>query len=369
MDLRQPATIKDVASLAGCGVGTASRVLNKSGPTSNDMKKRVLMAVEELRFEFSEVGRSLQSSKTLTIGCVVPSVANPVYADAVQGAQETFQSAGYQTLLVCTNYDPDIEAQAIRTLIAKQVDGFVLTVGDALSSEGLKSIQRREIPHCLLFNMATDNEKSWSVDDHSAALNVVEAFVEKGHCHLGFLALKFKSSDRARERYQGFVDGCSRYNMPKPALLEIDEDSHALTDLLKEFLNQNPTLTGLFVSNDFLALETIRCARTLGLSVPGDLSIIGFDGIKVGAMVEPTLATIVTDPKGMGSGAARTVLTTIKGEEAPIQPVPELTFSFRAGGSLAFPAAERKGDEKAATLSPPNNLTNKNLKNQKERSI
>ena len=76
--MRQPATIKDVASLAGCGVGTASRVLNKSGPTSNDMKKRVLMAVKELRFEFSEVGRSLQSSKTLTIGCVVPSVANPV---------------------------------------------------------------------------------------------------------------------------------------------------------------------------------------------------------------------------------------------------------------------------------------------------
>ena len=179
MDLRQSATIKDVASHAGCGVGTVSRVLNQSGPTSAGMKKRVLMAVKELGFEFSEVGRSLQSSKTLTIGCVVPSVANPVYADAVQGAQETFQSAGYQTLLVCTNYDPDIEAQAIRTLTAKQVDGFVLTVSDALSSEGLKSIQKREIPHCLLFNLGTDNVKSWAVDDHSAALSVVKAFIEK----------------------------------------------------------------------------------------------------------------------------------------------------------------------------------------------
>ena len=369
MDLRQPASIKDVATHAGCGVGTVSRVLNQSGPTSADMKKRVLKAVKELGFEFSEVGRSLQSSKTLTIGCVVPSVANPVYADAVQGAQETFQLAGYQTLLVCTNYDHEIEAQAIRTLTAKQVDGFVLTVSDALSSEGLKSIQKREIPHCLLFNLGADNVKSWSVDDHSAALCVVTAFIEKGHRDLGFLALKFKSSDRARERYQGFVDGCTRYSIPKPALLEIDEDSNALTELLKKFLNKNPKLTGIFVSNDFLALETIRCARNLGLSVPGDLSIIGFDGIKVGTMVEPTLATIVTDPKIMGSGAARSVLAIIKGEEPPVQPDPELTFSFRPGGSLAFPAHGRKDGEMAATVSPSNNLTKKNLKNQQERSI
>lgn len=367
--MRQPATIKDVALRAGCGVGTVSRVLNKSGPTSSDMRQRVLIAAEELGFEFSEVGRSLQSSKTRTIGCVVPSVANPVYADAVQGAQEAFQQAGYQTLLVCTNYDPDTETQAIRTLIAKQVDGFVLTVSDALSSEGLNSIQDREIPHCLLFNMAPENEKSWSVDDRSAALRVVDAFVERGHSNVGFLALKFKSSDRARERYLGFVEGCTRNGMKRPALLEIADDSQNLTDLLKKFLNENPTLTGIFVSNDFLALETIRCARALGLSVPDDLSIIGFDGIKVGTMVEPTLATIVTDPKVMGSGAASTVLSAINGVAAPVQPDPELTFSFRAGGSLASPAAERADGEKAATLSPSNNQTKKNVKIQQERSI
>ncbi len=331
------------------------------------MRQRVLIAVEELGFEFSEVGRSLQSSTTRTIGCVVPSLANPVFADAVQGAQEAFQEAGYQTLLVCTNYDPEIETQAIRTLTAKQVDGFVLTVSDARSSDGLKSIQSREIPHCLLFNMAPDNEKSWSVDDRSAALKVVDAFVERGHRHVGFLALKFKSSDRARQRYQGFVEGCSRNGMKKPALLEIDEDSQILTDLLKEFLRDNPTLTGLFISNDFLALETIRSARALGLSVPGDLSIIGFDGIKVGMMVEPSLATIVTDPKMMGSGAARTVLSAINGAVAPVQPDPKLTFSFRAGGSLASPAAERTDGEKAATLSPSNNPTKKNVKIQQER--
>jgi len=372
--LHHPATIKDVALRAGCGVATVSRVLNNTGSASAAMRRRVLAATDELGFEFSEVGRSLQSSTTRTIGCVVPSLANPVYADAVQGAQEAFQAAGYQTLLVCTNYDSEFETQAIRTLMAKQVDGFVLTVSDARSSEGLKSIQSRMIPHCLLFNMAPDDAHSWSVDDHSAALRVADAFVEQGHHHVGFLALKFKNSDRARQRYRGFAQGCSNNGMTTPALLEIEEDRQDLTDLLKAFIQENPTLTGIFASNDFLALATIRSARSLGLRVPEDLSIIGFDGIDVGTMVEPSLATIVTDPKMMGSGAARTVLSIINGTPAPVLPDPEQTFSFRTGGSLAPLSAERAGSQWASTIGrletkPSRKLNQKKARIQQERSI
>ena len=80
-------------------MATVSRVLNDTGPASAKMRERVLAAVDELDFQFSEVGRSLQSSTTRTIGCVVPSIENPVYANAVQGAQEVFLNAGYQMLV------------------------------------------------------------------------------------------------------------------------------------------------------------------------------------------------------------------------------------------------------------------------------
>lgn len=355
--MRQPATIKDVALRAGCGMATVSRVLNNSGPASADVRQRVMTAVEELDFQFSEVGRSLQSSTTRTIGCVVPSIANPVYADAVQGAQEVFLGAGYQTLLVCTNYSPEIETQAIRTLIAKQVDGIVLTVSDAETSEGLTLLEKRQVPHSLLFNTAREGQTSWSVDDHSAANTVADTFALNNHVHTGFLALKFKSSDRARQRYEGFVEGCARNRMSKPALLEIDEDSHDLTDQLQNFLQENPTITGIFASNDFLALATIRSARALALDVSGDLSIVGFDGIEVGSMVEPSLATIVTDPKMLGAGAGRMVLSTIDGTAPPDTPEPDQTFSFRAGGSLAPLVAESKDDGKVAAFPPSNDPT------------
>ena len=356
------ATIKDVAQRAGCGVATVSRVLNNTGPASAKMRERVLAAVDELDFQFSEVGRSLQSSTTRTIGCVVPSIENPVYADAVQGAQEVFLNAGYQMLLVCTNYNPEIETHAIRTLIAKQVDGILLTVADAQNSEGLDLIRGRQLPHSLLFNTAPVGQVSWSVGDHAAAAMVADVFAENNHNHTGFLALNFLNSDRARQRYEGFVEQCAQNKMAPPALLEVDDDGLDLTAHLKCFLKDHPSLTGIFASNDFLALASIRSARELSIEVPRDLSIVGFDGIKVGQLVEPSLATIETVPRALGAGASQTILSMINGSAPPEVPLEEKRFSFRAGGSLMPLAAESEDDGKGTAFPPSNDPTHQKAK-------
>lgn len=355
----QAATIKDVAKRAGCGVATVSRVLNETGPASAEMRERVLAAVDELDFQFSEVGRSLQSSTTRTIGCVVPSIENPVYADAVQGAQEVFLSAGYQMLLICTNYSAESETHAIRTLIAKKVDGILLTVADAQDSEGLDLIRSRGLPHSLLFNEAPAGQASWSVGDHAAAGMVADAFARNNHRETGFLALNFLNSDRARQRYEGFVDRCAQNQMEPPALLEVDDDGHDLTAHLKDFLDGHPNLTGIFASNDFLALATIRSARKLKINVPHDLSIVGFDGIKVGQLVEPSLATIETMPRTLGAGASQTILSIIDGTMPPEVPLEDQRFSFRDGGSLMPLIAESEDDGKVAAFPPSNDPTHK----------
>ena len=356
------ATIKDVAQRARCVVATVSRVLNNTGPASAKMRERVLAAVDELDFQFSEVGRSLQSSTTRTIGCVVPSIENPVYANAVQGAQEVFLNAGYQMLLVCTNYNPEIETRAIRTLIAKQVDGILLTVADAQNSEGLNLIRSRQLPHSLLFNEAPAGQVSWSVGDHAAAAMVADVFAENNHTYTGFLALNFLNSDRARQRYEGFVERCAQNEMARPVLLEVDDDGLDLTAHLKDFLDDHPSLTGIFASNDFLALASIRSARKLSIEVPQDLSIVGFDGIKVGQLVEPSLATIETVPQALGAGASQTILSIINGSAPPEVPLEEKRFSFRAGGSLMPLAAESEDDGKGTAFPPSNDPTHQKAK-------
>ena len=328
-------TIKDVARLAGCGIATVSRVLNETGPASADTREKVLKAARTLQFQFSDIGRSLQSSTTRTIGCVVPSLANPVFADAVQGLQDVLQGAGYQLLLACSNYDSDQETKAIQTLLTKQVDGLVLTVSDAASSEGLQIVRQRDIPCCLMFNEAVDHVPSASIDNFAAAKMVADAFAEAGHQETGFLALRFKTSDRARRRFEGFADACEKHGMSPPALLQIDEDDGDLSALLSRLLSENTKLSGLFASNDFLALAAINAARSLGRNVPQDLSVVGFDGIALGQMVQPSLATVESNPNLMGSDAAQIVLSAVNAQAMPSPQDPRSSFRFRPGDSLA----------------------------------
>ena len=103
----RPPTIKDVAEQAGCGIATVSRVLNGTGSASADTRRKVLSAATALGFEFSALGRSLQSSSTKTLGCIVPSLANPVFAEVVQAAQQEAHREGYQLILACSELKPN----------------------------------------------------------------------------------------------------------------------------------------------------------------------------------------------------------------------------------------------------------------------
>lgn len=357
-NVKRTATIKDVATRAGCSVATVSRVLNGTGSASVPTREKVLAAADALGFQFSEIGRSLQSSTTRTIGCVVPSLANPVFADAVQGVQDALRGSGYQLLLACSNYDADEETAAVRMLLAKQVDGIVLTVSEVENSPALDLIRRRGMPCCLMFNTHAEDMPTSAVDNYAAARAVADAFAAHGHIHTGFLALRFKSSDRSRHRFEGFSAGCHMNGMAAPALLEIDEDGGNLPELLRDLLAENNRLSGIFASNDFLALAAVRAARELGRSVPSDLSIVGFDGIEIGRMTSPSLATVETEPRRMGQGAAKVVLAGLiepdgkpchAEKSASDTPSPDdgpaISFRFRPGGSLARPAAEKPTTE------------------------
>ncbi|WP_153768555.1 LacI family DNA-binding transcriptional regulator [Labrenzia sp. CE80] len=345
----RPPTIKDVADRAGCGIATVSRVLNQKGPASADTREKVLAAANDLGFEFNALGRSLQSSSTKTIGCVVPSLANPVFADVVQAAQQEANAAGYQLILACSEYDDELETGAIRTLLAKRVDGLIATVNSAGNSQGLDLLRSNGLPCSLVYNRQVMGLPTWAVDNGAAAARVAQAFAREGHRNTGFLALRFNRSDRSRERHQGYVKACRDLGLPTPALLEIEEQDGNLLELLGALLSEHRFLTGIFASNDFLALAAMKAARDLGLRIPNDLSLIGFDGISTGLIVDPNLATIETDPRTMGRGAVQTVLAEISGDEKPTQPDPAQTFRFRPGGTLGPPPAGRMDDREAAT--------------------
>jgi len=350
MDQKQRVTIKDVARAAGCGIATASRVLNKSGPASAEVRARVETAARDLGFSFSAIGRALQGGRSMTIGCLVPSLTNPVFAEAVQGAQEVLSGAGYQLLIASSNYDGDADNEAIATLVAKEVDGLIVTMVAPERSAALNQARHRGVPVSLMFHDPLDGFLTAHVDNFEAAREVARRFADLGHQRTAFLSLRFSSSDRSRNRYAGFHAECRARGLPDPALIELDEAEANTPDILAEVLSSLGGLTAIFASNDFLAIAVQKAARLVGKSVPRDLSVVGFDGIDVGRLLDVPLATIETAPEAMGRQAAQTLLDMMQGGGCAQRP--PLPFDFRAGATLARPRTESRDDDQVAAWPP-----------------
>ncbi|MDJ0932782.1 LacI family DNA-binding transcriptional regulator [Breoghania sp.] len=196
-------TTKDVAREAGCGVANASRVLNNSGPASAAVRERVEKAARDLGFSFSATGRTLQSSRTMTIGCLVPSLANPVFVEAAQGIQDELHGSGYQLLISSSNYDGEIDNDLISTLLSKDVDELIVTMVAPEESPALKLARERGVPISLMFHDPVEDFSTAYVDNFEAAREVARQFAAQGH-RRGFFALHFATSDRSRNRYAGF---------------------------------------------------------------------------------------------------------------------------------------------------------------------
>jgi DNA-binding LacI/PurR family transcriptional regulator len=346
MDHRQKITIKDVARVAGCGVSTASRVLNNSGPASAEVRERVETAARDLRFSFSAIGRALQGGRSMTIGCLVPSLANPVFAEAVQGAQEALSGTGYQLLIASSNYDGAADNEALEMLLAKEVDGLIVTMIAPDRSAALKEARRRRVPVSLMFHDPIDGFPTAYVDNFEAAREVARRFADLGHRNTAFLALRFSSSDRSRNRYAGFHAECRARGLPDPALIELGEAEANKPEILADILGTFDGLTAIFASNDFLAISVQKAAHLMGRSVPRDLSVVGFDGIGIGRLLDVPLATIETAPETMGRQAATTLLDLMQGGE--VCQMPPLPYHFRAGATLACPRAKSRDDDQVA---------------------
>lgn len=343
-------TIKDVALKAGCGIATASRVLNNSGPTSAEVRERVNRAALDLGFSFSAIGRALQSSKSMTVGCLVPSLANPVFAEAVQGVQNELVGTNYQLLISSSNYDDKADDDAISTLVSKEVDGLIVTMVAPERSPALKLAHQRGIPASLMFHDPIEGFATSYVDNFEAARDVAQRFSEYGHRRTGFLALRLATSDRSRNRYAGFHAECRARGMPDPVLIELSETDANRPEKLTAILAAHPDLTAIFASNDFLAIAVQKAARLLGWIVPRDLSVVGFDGIEIGKLLDVPLTTIETMPEKMGRQAAKSLLTAMQG--GVLEQLPPLPFRFRAGATLAAPRAKSRDDGRVAAQPP-----------------
>lgn len=334
--MARPVTIRTVAMKAGCSIATVSRVMNGIGRASPEVEARVRAAVAELSFRPSEIGRALKSLRTRTLGVVIPSLTNPVFASSVAGIEAEARARGHVPLVTATDYDSARERELVDTLIAQSVAGLVLTVADPDDNPTLDHLDREDIPYVLVYNEPTHTARAAvTVDNAAAGRALTQALVALGHRRILFVGGRFSSSDRSRLRHQGYVAAMGEAGLAPAPVLELDYmgDAQAHRAPLEALLAASERPTALVCSNDLLALSITAAVRDLGLSVPDDVSVAGFDGISIGRLVSPALCTIDQPTRRMGERAVERLFGLMDGEDS--RHVEHLPFTLRPGGSIA----------------------------------
>jgi DNA-binding LacI/PurR family transcriptional regulator len=317
---RRPATLADVARLAGVHAMTASRALNDSGYASQDVRQRVEKAAAKLEYRPNMVARQLKSQRLSAVGILLPDIANPFSTELVNGIKEVFDPAGYSTFIALSSRSVEQETAGLRAFIDHRVDGLIVaTRGTTVGDEILKKLVRQGIPTVTIGRpVDISSIDSVTADHRQGAFDVVSHLISLGHSRIGFIGISLADSQSLR-RYQGYASALEQARIPvnpaytvgppeAPAFATQEDGYDGMIRLAR--LKRPPT--AVFARNDFAAIGALRGAHELGLRVPHDIAIAGFDNIPLAAYATPPLTTVEQPIAEQGSTAARFLLDRIE---------------------------------------------------------
>ena len=312
-------TIGDVAAQAGVSIATVSKVINGRYGVAPATLERVQAVIDELGFESSLVARSLRSRRTNVLGIVVADI-EPFSAELLKGAGAAIRERGYELIVYSgSGHGKDHsgwERRYISRLGGTLTDGIILvtpTVVDVDDGTPVVAVDPHTGPSTL---------PSVHSDNLAGAITATRHLLQLGHRRIGLLAGR-PDLESARQREQGYRQALADAGIAvDPNLIRVgDYELEMSEEPARQLLTLDDRPTAVFAANDLSAMQTMHVARTLGLDIPGDVSVVGFDNIPESALIEPPLTTIDQSIQEMGRRAVELLIDVIEGETGPAQQV------------------------------------------------
>ncbi len=312
------ATMKDIARLAGVSTSTVSHVINKSRYVSEEISERVNNAAKDLNYAPSALARSLKLNRTNTIGMLVTTSTNPFFGEVVKGVERRCYQQNYNLILCNTEGDNERMKASIDTLLQKRVDGLILMCS-TLEGERIDVFDRYADLPVVVMDWGPIHFASDKIQDNSLLGGYLAAkhLIDAGHTKIGCITGPL-NRHQALMRYEGYKRAMNENSLAINADWIIESDFEceggyqAFKDLLKLRDLQKEMPTALFVSNDMMAMGAINAAVENGVSVPDDISLIGYDDIHIAKFMTPSLTTIHQPKYRLGRAAVDTLLNKLE---------------------------------------------------------
>jgi len=310
------ATIKDVARLAGVSITTVSHVINETRFVSDELRGRVLAAMEELNYHPNVLARSLRSGETKTIGLVVPDNSNPFFAEVARIIEDIGFERGYSVILCNSDNNLDKEAAYINVLSTKQVDGVIFIAAGSkhehlheLTTQGIPVVVAdRDIPQALADVVLVNNEQG--------GYDATRYLISLGHRRIACITGPSDippSADRVRGYRRTLKESgiLVEEELIVPGDFRYQGGEAAMAQLLR--LDKPPS--AVLACNDVMAIGALRAIRSAGLQVPSDISIIGFDDIAIASAVSPALTTVAQPIVELATLATQLLMSRIRNDQ------------------------------------------------------
>ena len=307
-------TIRDVALRAGVSVATASNVVNGVRPVGEASRRKVLEAIEALDYRLDRAASALRGRSTRLVGMVVPDITNVFFAGLVHGVEALAERDGYDLLIVSTSEDAAKERRRVEALIARRIDGLIVVPADDESMVALKDGSR--LPPTVLIDRGAEAPGFDTVraDCVAGAYAAASHLVDLGHRNVAIL-IHSKRLDNIEQRIAGCRRALGEAGLDgRDRVIYGGHDLESLRGAIKLELDRADRPTAIFALTNVCALASINAARGLGLGIPGDLSIVGFDDFDWMSALRPYLTTVAQPVDDFAAVAWRLLMRRLKGD-------------------------------------------------------
>ncbi|MCY1316589.1 LacI family DNA-binding transcriptional regulator [Sinorhizobium sp. NFACC03] len=331
--------IKDIAERAGVSVATVSRALSGSSLVTDETRKRIHELARELNYRPNVSARNLRTRRSMSVLLVVRDVGNPFYLEILKGVEATARAAGYAVLMGNTENDPDREVEYFNMLRDGHADGMILMTGKLPEPQPGESAAVSHLPIVVALEMIeTAGFPHVQIDNSAAARSAVEHLIALGHRRIAHIAGPLPEV-MAMHRRDGYRAAMAAAGLPIPEGYEVRgdyllESGEACATALFD-LAEPPS--AIFVANDEMAYGAIHALRRLGLDVPGDVSVVGFDDLYLSKAFYPPLTTVSQPRADIGRTAMSLLLDILSGDDVAAAPAVVLPTALNIRGSTAPP--------------------------------
>ncbi len=316
-----PTTQKDIAAKLNVSIMTVSKALKGHPDISAKTRKRVEDTAREMNYTVNVVARSLVQKRTHTIGVIVPDISELYYAEIVRGIEMVFRQHQYNILLIDSENDPDIELDAIQTLLEKRVDGLIFGPTEK-TSRYINLLKTISIPYILINNTPKELDcDSISIDRRHGSMLSVSHLISGGYEDIYFL-YTFKHLEQSQHSINGCYDAFDQFNLPREALKLVyceNRDLETFYNKTLESVQYNNKKTGVYAWDDEMAVGVYRALVEKGFSIPVQVGLVGFDDIRISKYLPKSLTTIYCPKFEMGKKCAERLLLQILSEQ-PLEP-------------------------------------------------